>query len=115
MEVMTREEQIKNQANSYVEEFAKEQGIDPREVGGLAMWFMLGSRWADEHPDGSLIRWRTGEPPKNGTFLVTYKGCVYKFQRERDFWMYCGRIMNDKDVSAWCKLSDIKPYKGMEG
>lgn len=25
--------------------------------------------------------------------------------------MYCGLIINDKDVVAWCKLSDIEPYK----
>lgn len=102
---MTREEQIRKAS----EEFAR--GIASIRPELNADSFRQGAKWADEHPNGSIIHWQTGEPPKNGTFLVTYKGCVYKFQRERDFWMCCGRIMNDKDVSAWCKLSDIKPYK----
>ena len=59
----------------------------------------------------SVIKWQTGEPNINGAFLVTYKNSVCKFERKRGFWMYYGLIINDKDVVAWCKLSDIEPYK----
>ena len=59
----------------------------------------------------SVIKWQTGEPNIIGAFLVAYKKSVCKFERKRGFWMYCGLIINDKDVVAWCKLSDIKPYK----
>lgn len=59
----------------------------------------------------SVIKWQTGEPNINGAFLVTYKNSVCKFERKRGFWVYCGLIINDKDVVAWCKLSDIESYK----
>lgn len=59
----------------------------------------------------SQIKWQTGEPPTNGVFLVVYKGYVCFFERKREFWIFHGKIISDKDTTAWCKLSDIEPYK----
>ena len=98
---MTREEQIEKEANRV--------SWDSDEYHS----FIEGAEWADAHPPQgtSVIKWKTGEPNINGAFLVAYKNSVCKFERKRGFWMYCGLIINDKDVVAWCKLSDIKPYK----
>ena len=59
----------------------------------------------------SIIKWQTGEPKENGDYLVTVQDSVLKYRRNNGFWMYCGLIIRDKVVSAWCKLSDIEPYK----
>lgn len=64
--------------------------------------------------NANFIKWQTVEPPTNGVFLVVYKGCVCAFERKRDFWMFHGKIISDKDTTAWCKLSDIKPYQNKE-
>ena len=60
----------------------------------------------------SVIKWQTGEPKESGAYLITtYRGNVFV-----DYW----RVFPDKsdwdyrdkfDVIAWCKLSDIEPYK----
>lgn len=71
-----------------------------------------GAEYLEGYKGGlSAVKWQTGVPNINGAFLVTYKNSVCKFERKRGFWMYCGLIINDKDVVAWCKLSDIEPYK----
>ena len=60
----------------------------------------------------SVVKWQTGEPPINGVFLVVYKGYVCVFERSREFWIFHGKIISDKDTTAWCKLSDIQPCIG---
>lgn len=61
----------------------------------------------------SVIKWQKGLPEQNGRYLVTmiegsvtlavfFKGDVYD---EHFFHEY---------VTAWCKLSDIQPYKEEE-
>lgn len=81
------------------------------------MFFELGWRAADENPNGSLIKWQTGEPEESGEYIVSLKdGTVC-----RDEWreLYCEDeikcwVYNDDDVVAWRKLSDIEPYKDKE-
>ena len=59
----------------------------------------------------SIIKWQKGEPKEEGYYLVTLKTpiciivdvCNY----EEYGWSYCGNCK----VIAWCKLSDIEPYK----
>lgn len=58
----------------------------------------------------STIKWKTGEPEEEGTYLVTIKvredvvvtHNKYSYSEE---WHY------PNEVIAWCKLSNIKPYK----
>lgn len=60
----------------------------------------------------SVIKWQTGEPKEGGYYLITtYNGKVLT-----DYWRvypnHCGWDYRNKfDVTAWCKLSDIKPYR----
>lgn len=64
----------------------------------------------------SVIKWQTGEPKERGEYLVTLlSGNVrlaefYKYEvADKEYWdcipydLLC--------VKAWCKLSDIEPYK----
>lgn len=74
--------------------------------------FMVGARYADEHPNGSQIKWQTGEPKEDGKYLITVKGkkIVYittDFWDNREEWT----TFLTESVVAWCKLSDIEPYK----
>lgn len=63
------------------------------------------------------IQWQTGVPKENGEYLVSLEdGSVC-----RDEWreLYCEDdikcwVYNEGEVTAWCKLSDIKPYKEEE-
>ena len=68
----------------------------------------------EENKKYSIIHWHTGEPKENGEYLVSLEdGSVC-----RDEWreLYCGDdikcwVYNEGEVKAWCKLSDIVPYK----
>jgi hypothetical protein len=61
----------------------------------------------------SIIHWQTGNPKENGEYLVSLEdGSVC-----RDEWreLYCEDdikcwVYNEGEVTAWCKLSDIKAY-----
>ena len=73
------------------------------------------AEYLEKHKEGlSEIRWQTGEPKENGEYLVSLKdGSVC-----RDEWreLYCEDdvkcwVYNEGEVTAWCKLSDIEPYK----
>lgn len=58
----------------------------------------------------STIKWQTGMPKEKGDYLVTLKnGCVFvdNFGILEKKWF----IYNSDFVLAWCKLSDIEPYK----
>lgn len=65
----------------------------------------------------SLIKWKTGDPKEDGEYLVSLEdGSVC-----RDEWreLYCEDdikcwVYNEGEVTAWCKLSDIKSYKAKE-
>lgn len=60
----------------------------------------------------SEIKWQTGEPKEGGYYLITTANgkiatdCFGIFPN-RSNWEY----RNKFDVKAWCKLSDIEPYK----
>ena len=64
----------------------------------------------------SIIKWQTGEPKESGEHFVTLlNGKVrlaefYKYKvADKEYWgcIPCGIV----GVKAWCKLSDIEPYK----
>lgn len=65
----------------------------------------------------SVIKWQTGNPKEDGEYLVSLEdGSVC-----RDEWreLYCEDdikcwVYNEGEVTAWCKLSDIKSYKAKE-
>lgn len=69
---------------------------------------------ASRQKNQSAIKWQTGEPKENGEYLVSLEdGSVC-----RDEWreLYCEDcvkcwVYNEGEVTAWCKLSDIEPYK----
>jgi hypothetical protein len=62
----------------------------------------------------SVIKWQTGEPKEEGDYLVSLKnGCVRSdgfgvFGRKKWF------VFNSDFILAWCKMSDIEPYKEQE-
>lgn len=57
----------------------------------------------------SLIKWQTGYPNETNSYIVTLKdGAI-----EVDMWLNIDKRwleFNDL-VIAWCKLSEIKPYR----
>ena len=60
------------------------------------------------------IKWQTGEPKEGGEYLITtYNGKV----RVDEFYHYSvsgkeyGTFIKYTNPIAWCKLSDIEPYK----
>lgn len=60
----------------------------------------------------SIIKWQTGKPKDTGSYLITTinRNVCY------DYWTVfptnsCWQYHSKFDVVAWCKLSDIKPYK----
>lgn len=62
----------------------------------------------------SVINWQTGEPKKEGLYLVTIKGghvMTSHFLFYHGFKCWAFGLGN---VTAWCKLSDIEPYKKEE-
>ena len=61
----------------------------------------------------STIRWKTGIPKEKGGYLITDKdGCL------RALYYHPKEIVDveffERVVIAWCKLSDIEPYKEEE-
>lgn len=105
---MTRKEQIKDAA---IARFGN-NGNESQYMLAKVQAFMVGARWADEHPDGNQIKWQTGIPKENGVYLVTMSGgyvAINWYSNKdvaNDYFKYC--------VIAWCKLSDIEPYKEKE-
>ena len=66
---------------------------------------------------GSKIKWQTGEPKHDGVYIVTSFDSLQKInicrvlERVGYKWMNEGLEVRDYNIKAWCKLSDIKPYK----
>lgn len=60
----------------------------------------------------SQIKWQTGEPKESGSYLVFIKG---EFSNYTTCAMYNGITgwchWKKEEITAWCKLSDIEPYK----
>ena len=74
---------------------------------------------------GSVIKWNTGEPEENGSYLVTFKYCCFDDLNTLEksyetaigqtywdgFWHNYDDGRYDCRIIAWCKMSDIEPYK----
>lgn len=60
--------------------------------------------------DESIIKWQTEEAKEEGTYIVTYKNGEVDF----DVFMSVNGWAGILKVIAWCKLSDIEPYKKKE-
>ena len=61
----------------------------------------------------SIIKWQKGEPKEGGLYLVSLKNCRVDFDAYegiRKDWP-CWIENEEEDIVAWCKLSDIEPYK----
>jgi hypothetical protein len=62
--------------------------------------------------NASVIKWHTGEPKEGGYYLIT-TDCgrittdLWRIFPNRNYWEFRGKF----DIKAWCKLSDIQPYK----
>lgn len=67
----------------------------------------------------SIIKWQTGEPKEKGEYLVQLKNGAFDIE---ECCLYEGYTTNysawsryrNASVVAWCKLSDIEPYKDKE-
>lgn len=60
----------------------------------------------------SIIKWQTGEPKKSDYYLVCTKDgyiLIDHYTVDAHNWVL-GNV-DKSEVSAWCKLSDIEPYK----
>lgn len=60
----------------------------------------------------SVIKWQTGDPKESDIYLVTTSSNIVR----TSYWNNGCWLINDLPFStlkikAWCKLSDIKPYK----
>ena len=60
----------------------------------------------------SVIKWQTGNPKEGGYYLIT----TTNGRIDTDHWriflnISCWEYYNKFGVVAWCKLSDIEPYK----
>ena len=80
--------------------------------------FMAGGRYADEHPNGSLIKWQTGEPKEEGWYLATCKNdesvsFVTLVHYDGSKWNAdLGRnLRKEVIIESWVKISTIKPCK----
>lgn len=61
----------------------------------------------------SKIKWQTGEPYESGSYLVTMKDGAVSIRDWYNSYIGCKYWVcrTDVEVTAWCKLSDIEPYK----
>lgn len=65
----------------------------------------------------SIIKWKTGEAKHDGMYIVTTFDSVQKMNICRILekvgyrWMDGSMEVRGCDIKAWCKLTDIKPYK----
>lgn len=69
---------------------------------------------------GSVVEWQTGNPTEEGECIVTLDNGVVTYDEyccatdgdgdDMFFWRY----WDEDKVVAWCKLSNIKPYKEKE-
>ena len=60
----------------------------------------------------SIIHWQKGEPKESGSYLITTSNGKVFADYWRVFPNHCDWDYRNKfDVKAWCKLSDIEPYK----
>lgn len=71
------------------------------------------AEYLEEYKRGlSAVKWQTGEPKEGGYYLITTDSGrittdLWRIFPNRSNWEY----RNKFEVRAWCKLSDIEPYK----
>lgn len=63
--------------------------------------------------NASVIKWQTGEPTKTGRYLIYTIDDGMQFDNWSTFLKQWSTYYNN-EVTAWCKLSDIEPYKNKE-
>ena len=66
----------------------------------------------------SVIKWHTEEPKKSGAYIATYKKTsecdayvVALYRIGKNWETTSWDVIPSERVVAWCKLSDIEPYK----
>ena len=64
----------------------------------------------------SVIKWQTGEPKESGVYIVsisteTEKGVTFFNWDNTEKKFLFVDFFPDITILAWCKLSDIQPYK----
>ena len=65
----------------------------------------------------SIINWQTGNPKHDGLYIVTIFDFAQKInicrilERVGYKWMNGSIEVRECNIKAWCKLSDIEPYK----
>ena len=65
----------------------------------------------------SQIKWQTGEARLDGLYIVTYFDFVQKVNVCRILekvgyrWMNGSMEIRECNIKAWCRISQIKPYK----
>ena len=65
----------------------------------------------------SVIKWQTGEPTKEGWYIVSIKDRGSRVYINTDYWIDAETqwISYDKfrkeKITAWYPLNEIKPYK----
>lgn len=65
----------------------------------------------------SRIKWQTGEARLDGLYIVTYFDFVQKVNVCRILekvgyrWMNGSMEIRECNIKAWCRISQIKPYK----
>jgi hypothetical protein len=66
----------------------------------------------NELKGNSKIKWQTGEPKENGIYLVTTSSNIVRTSYwNNGCWLINNLPFSTLKIKAWCKLSDIKPYK----
>ena len=82
---------------------------------GLNAGTELGAKIVNDKFDSktqSCIKWQTGEPTESGSYLASIKGIESYFVTCVIYNRLTGWCHWKKEkIVAWCKLSDIEPYK----
>lgn len=72
------------------------------------MFFEFG--WNAAIGRNSVIKWQTGKPTMRGSYLIQTKDDGFQLDVWSTF-VESWSLYYNSDVVAWCKLSDIEPYK----
>ena len=60
----------------------------------------------------SVIKWQTGEPKESGIYLVTTSNNMVRTAYwNNGCWLFNDLPFSTQKIKAWCKLSNINPYK----
>ena len=59
----------------------------------------------------SIIKWQKGKPNEEGEYLVQLKYGHIRINSWEKFNDHYQWVCFNREIVAWCKLSDIEPYK----